>query len=48
MIPLQCHSPAVDQFSNVKDFFTEQAKDLKPGIGILMQQAQEFLARNEV
>jgi len=37
----------VDHLTDVKDFFTEQAKDLKPGIGILMQQAQEFLARNE-
>lgn len=38
----------VNQFSNVKDFFAEQAKDLNPGIRILMQQAQEFLARNEL
>jgi hypothetical protein len=38
----------VDHLTDVKDFFTEQAKDLKPGIGILMQQAQEFLARNKV
>jgi len=38
----------VDHLTDVKDFFTEQAKDLKAGIGILMQQAQEFLARNEV
>lgn len=38
----------VDQFSHVKDFFAEQAKDLKPGVGVLMQHTREFLARNEV
>ena len=38
----------IDQFSNVEDFFAEQAKDLNSGIGIPIQQAQEFLARNEL